>query len=101
MANTAVTLLRKCKTSQGWRYYPVVMSGNGRVKPYAVTVNGVEAVFPTGHYVLRSYAGDKTVWTRVTGGATEALEELRSAQKRANAVAVAADGPLRAQVLRR
>jgi integrase len=67
------------------------MSGNGRVKPYAVTVNGVEAVFPTGHYVLRSYAGDKTVWTRVTGGATEALEELRSAQKRANAVAVAAD----------
>ena len=91
MANTAVNILRKCKTPQGWRYYPVVMSGNGRVKPNTVVVDGVEVSYPIGHYVLRSYAGDKIIWTRVKGGATEALDELKDAQKRANAVAVAAD----------
>ena len=39
----------------------------------------------------RSYSGDKIAWTRVKGVATEALEELRTAQKRANVVAVAKD----------
>jgi integrase len=68
-----------------------VMSAIGRVKPYAVTVAGVEAVYPVGHYELRSCAGSKIVWTRVTGGATEALEELRSAQKKANVVVLAKD----------
>jgi len=90
VANTTVTLLRKCKTPEGWRYYPVVMSANGKVKPNTVVVDGIEVAYPVGHYVLRSYAGDKIIWTRVKGGATEALEELRVAQKRANAVAVAA-----------
>jgi integrase len=91
MANTTVTLYRKCKTPQGWRYYPVVMSANGRVKPNAVMVDEIEVAYPVGHYVLRSYAGDKTVWTRVTGGPTEALAALKTTAKKANAVAAAAD----------
>jgi integrase len=67
------------------------MSANGRVKPNTVVVNDMEVAYPVGHYVLRSYRGDKIIWTRLKGGATEALDELKSAQKRANAVAVAAD----------
>src|ERR1035441_245875 len=73
MANTTVNLYRKCKTPEGWRYYPVVMSANGRVKPNAVKVDDAEVAYPVGHYVLRSYDGGNTVWTRVTGGPTEAL----------------------------
>lgn len=91
MANTKVSLLRKCKTNDGWRYYPVAISTNGKVKPNAVLIDGVEHTFPVGHYVLRSYAGSKTVWTRVKGGSTEANDALKQASKRANAVAVAED----------
>lgn len=89
MANTKVTLHRKCKTPLGWRYYPVVMSANGRVKPNAVTVDGVEFIYPIGHYVLRSFEGSKTVWTRVQGEATEALAALKTTAKKASAVAIA------------
>jgi len=90
MANTTVTLHRKCKTPEGWRYLPAAMSANGKVKPNKVKVDGFEIDYPIGHYVLRSYDGPKTVWTRVTGGATEALADLKTAAKRANAVAIAA-----------
>jgi len=70
---------------------PVAMSANGRVKPNTVIADGVEQVFEVGHYELRSYAGSKLVWTRLTGGSTEALAALKVAQKRASAVAMAGD----------
>jgi integrase len=91
MANKRVSLVRKCKTPDGWKRYPVVMSANGRVKTDTVMVAGVEAHFPVGHYELGSYAGSKRVWTRVDGNATDALAALKNAQKTANAVAVADD----------
>jgi integrase len=70
------------------------MSANGKVKPNVVIVGGVEAVFAVGNYELRSYEGTKTKWRRVEGNATDALAALKSAQKRANAVAVADDAEL-------
>lgn len=91
MTNRTVTLYRKCKTPAGWRRYPVAMSANGKVKPDAVIVGGVEIKYPIGHYELRTYKGTQTVWTRVDGNGTEALAEYRNAQKRANAIAVAVD----------
>jgi integrase len=89
MANRKVALVRKCKTPDGWRRYPVVMAANGKVKPDAVIVDGKEATFSTGHYELRSYVGSKVAYERVPGNATEALAALKLAQKRANAVAMA------------
>jgi integrase len=91
MANKRVSLVRKCKTPEGWKRYPVVMSANGRVKTDTVLVAGVEATFPVGHYELASYSGSKRVWTKVDGNATDALAALKTAQKTANAVAVADD----------
>jgi integrase len=91
LANRQVSLMRKCKTPKGWRRYPVVMSANGKVKPDAVSVNGKEYAYSVGHYELRSYKGAKVVWTRVDGGATEALAALKLAQKRATAAALAQD----------
>jgi integrase len=91
MANKRVTLYRKCKTPDGWRRYQVAMSANGKVKPDAVIVDGKETTYPVGHYELRSFEGSKTKWTRVKGNATDALAELKQAQKRANAVVMADD----------
>jgi integrase len=91
MANKKVQLFRKCKTPEGWKRYPVVMSANGKVKPDAVMVAGVQTIYPVGHYELGSYAGTKRVWTRVNGNATDALAALQQAQKKANAVAIAGD----------
>jgi integrase len=91
VANRRVSLYRKCKTPDGWRRYQVAMSANGKIKPNAVIVDGKEAAFPVGHYELRSFEGSKTKWTRVKGNATDALAELKQAQKRANAVVMADD----------
>jgi hypothetical protein len=90
MANKRVSLVRKCKTEDGsWKRFPVAMSSNGRVKPDTVMANGAEQVYEVGHYELRSYSGSKLVWTRLTGGASDALAALKVAQKRATAVAMA------------
>jgi integrase len=91
MANTKVSLVRKCKTPEGWKRYPVVLSANGRLKAHSVEVNGVEVIYPVGHYELRHYEGRKLVWTRVKGEAADALIALNVARKKAAAVAAAED----------
>ncbi|MBB6144741.1 integrase [Silvibacterium bohemicum] len=83
MANRAVKLYRKVKTTQGWKRYPAVMAANGKVKPDIALVGDSEQKFPIGHYELRSFQGSKTVWTRVNGGPSEALAALRTAQRKA------------------
>ena len=89
MANKKVTLIRRCKTPEGWRQYPVVMGKNGKVKPGFVLVGGVERYFPEGHYALRSYHGDKIVYERLSDQATDALaakdraDNLNTAKKAA------------------
>lgn len=40
MPNTTVTLMRRCQTKDGWKYYPVFMGKKGRVKPEYALVNG-------------------------------------------------------------
>lgn len=91
MANRKVTLYRHCKTENGWKRYPVVMSANGRVKPNAVRIGETEAVYPEGRYELRCYVGTKTVWTPVVGNATEALAALTVANRKALAKIEAGD----------
>ena len=92
MANKKVSLVRKCKVlDDGWRYYPAVMSANGKVKPNTVLVGDIELTYPIGHYALRTYDGPKLAYTRIKGGATEALAALKLAQKKANALAIIGD----------
>src|SRR5437868_13571830 len=89
MANVKVQLYRKCKTPTGWKRYPAAMASNGKVKPGFVLVSGVEVSYSEGHYELGSYSGPKRVWTRLTGNATDALAALKTAQKKASAIATA------------
>jgi integrase/recombinase XerD len=57
--NLRVNLTKRITTPEGFRYAPVVMSGNGRVKPGAVIVNGEEEKHPEGAYYIEWYEGTK------------------------------------------
>jgi integrase len=89
VANKKVSLIRKCKTPNGWRRYSVATSANGRVKPDAVVVSGTEISYPVGHYELRTFKGSKVHYERIKGNAADALASLKAAQKRSTAVAMA------------
>ena len=72
--NVTVNLTKRVKTNEGsWRYYPVVMAGNGRVKPDWVRVDGKECRIAQGVYCL-DYTTDagKRVRTPVSPVAIEA-----------------------------
>jgi integrase len=79
MANTKVSLVRRCKTPEGWRQYPVVMSPNGKIKPGFVWVGKVEQHYPDGYYALRSYVGSKIVYERLSDRAADALDAKKRA----------------------
>ena len=71
MANRRVTLVRNCKTPDGWRRYPAAFGKNGRIKPHVVIVGGREQRFPEGVYQLRTYEGSpndlQTRWDERSG----------------------------------
>lgn len=78
MANRKVTLLRYCKTENGWRRFPMVVGKTGKVRPNAVLVDGKERVYPEGYYCVRTYEGDKPKYTNV---GTDPMEALLSQQR--------------------
>jgi hypothetical protein len=50
--NLEVNLTKRVRTGTGVRYCPVVMAGNGRVKPDMVLTNGKPGRHPEGSYYL-------------------------------------------------
>lgn len=72
MANRKVTLVRQCKTDAGWRRYPVVVGGNGRIRPGYVMVDDNPTPNDTGHFELRYYVGSKLKYENVGNNAAEA-----------------------------
>jgi integrase len=77
MANRAVTLMRYCKTPDGWRRYAAVIGKNGRVRPGFVTVKGRHHEYPEGHYEVRYYVGSKVAYLNVGNDAGMALNACR------------------------
>jgi integrase len=73
MANRKVSLVRYCKTPDGWRRYSAVIGKNGRVKPGFVTVKGKHREYPEGHYECRYYVGSKVAYLNVGEDAAAAL----------------------------
>jgi integrase len=71
-----VSLIRLCKTNEGWKRYPAVIGGNGRLKPNYASVDGVPMEFKQGHYELRYYIGPKLVYENVGDDAPKALAAL-------------------------
>ena len=91
MPNVTVTLMRRCQTKHGWKYYPVVMGKKGRVKPDYARVNGKAVHFPVGHYELRYYEGRKPRYENVGNNAADALTAMLAKGKMLTAKTAARD----------
>ena len=93
MANRKVTLVRYCKTENGWRRYPAVIGRNGKIRPGYALVNGEPVLYAEGHYEIRFYKGDKPIHRNVGTNAQDALlERDREAQLLVARDAAAAGG---------
>lgn len=81
MPNTSVTLMRRCRTEDGWKYRPVAIGKNGRVRPEYAIVDGEQIHFPNGHYALRFYEGRKLRYENVGSNAADALAARDAKEK--------------------
>lgn len=77
MANTQVTLVWRCKTEKGWRYFQPVFGTNGRPKKGTVMVDDEERRYLKGRFQLRYYEGDKMLYKDIGPDAKKALDEKR------------------------
>jgi hypothetical protein len=75
MTNRKVTLVRNCKTPDGWRRYTAAIGKNGRVRPEWAKVETTLQHFPAGFYEARYYEGSKVKYLRVSNDAQDALTE--------------------------
>jgi integrase/recombinase XerD len=77
MANLKVTLVRVCKTENGWGRWPAAFHRNGRLHHNFIQIKKQEkGPYPEGHYELRFYEGLKTQYRPVGGDPTEARSAL-------------------------
>jgi integrase/recombinase XerD len=96
MANREVNLTKRVQLEGAWRYCPVVVSANGRVKPDCVLVNDQEKQHPEGAYYIEWYEGTKR--RRLSVGKNPANATARQAAKvaelnaRNHGVAIVAEG---------
>ncbi len=77
---------RKGNPSPGYRFCPVVLSTNGRVKPDFVLVDGRQERHPEGAYYLEWYEGKKRRRLSVGNDASEATTQRLRKEAELNAV---------------
>ena len=88
MPNREVNLTKRIQTAPGeWRYCPVVLSPNGRVKPDLVKINGVEEKHPEGAYYVEWRDGAKRIRVSVGKNAADAAAARQRKEAALNAVA--------------
>ena len=91
MANKAITLIRRCKTPEGWRRYTAAFGKNGRVRPGYVQVGDRQVFFEVGVYEIRFYEGSKLVYRPAGEQASEALAMMNRIERQRAARVVAED----------
>ena len=84
--NRECNLTKRVQLAQGWRYCPVVLSANGRVKPDVVLVKGKPERHTEGAYYLEWHEGSKRV--RLSVGKDPADASARRLRKEAELNAV-------------
>jgi integrase/recombinase XerD len=93
--NREVNLTKRIKLGGGWRYCPLAISHNGRVKPDVVLMNGREERHLEGAYYIEWREGRKRVRLSVGKSAADAgaqrLRKEAELNARNNGVAVAAE----------
>src|SRR6202165_1539194 len=84
--NREVNLTKKVQTAHGWRYWTVVLSANGRVKPDLVIVTGKQETHKEGAYYLEWREGAKRVRLSVGKDPTDASARRQRKEAELNAV---------------
>ena len=89
MANTKATLVRYGKTTNGWKRGTLIAAKNGRTKPDAMIVSGVEVSIPAdSQYQIRYYDGAKVKYQSVGTdyeAAKTTLEKYTASRQRESA----------------
>jgi integrase/recombinase XerD len=85
--NLRVNLTKRVMTTEGLRYYPVVESSNGRIKPDWVSVDGKEERHSEGAYYIEWRADGKRKRLSVGKDAAQAQARRLRQQAELNAVA--------------
>jgi integrase len=78
--NRKVSLMLYCKTNDGWKRFPAVIGGNGRVSPGKALVDGKPTEFVQFRYLIRFYDGSKVKY-EPAGDAKDALLNLKRKEK--------------------
>jgi integrase len=85
MPNTTVTLVRYCKTDEGWKRLSAAFGKNGKLRPGFVEIGPKnhrrQVECPQGTYQLRYYEGTKLRYESVGETATTAVTKLEAKQK--------------------
>lgn len=85
MANRECNVTKRVQTPRGLRYCPVVLAGNGRIKPDVVIVDDREQKHPEGAYYLEWREGTKRVRLSVGNDAAEANARRQRKEAELNA----------------
>jgi integrase len=91
--NDTLTLIRYASVEgKGWRRGAAVFTKNGRLKPDAMRLGGIEVHCPNGCYQSRQYQGKNPIYTELGKDPTDALDRFRAEETKlkARAAAVAA-----------
>ncbi len=75
--NRECSVSKRVQTPQGLRYCPVILSGNGKIKPDAVLVNGKEERHSEGSYYISWYEGKRLMRLSVGTHATVRVSHKR------------------------
>jgi len=84
--NRECNVTKRVQTENGLRYCPVVLSGNGRIKPDVVLVNGKSEHHPEGAYYLEWREGGKRVRLSVGKDAADASARRLRKEAELNAI---------------
>ena len=86
MPNREVNLTKRVRVGEHWRYCPVALSANGRVKPDVVLINGMEERHPEGSYNIEWREGKKRIRLTVGKNAQDAHAQRMRKEAELNAI---------------
>ncbi len=91
LPNSTVTLMRYCRTDEGWKRLPAATGKNGRIRPEYVLMYGKQIHCPVGHYELRFYEGRKLKYENVGENPASAFTARQIKEKLLTAKTAAQD----------
>lgn len=86
--NLSVNLTKRISTPEGQRYFPAVVSSNGRIKPDHVWIDGQEARRPDGSYYI-DYTNSSGKRVRISVGTVAVEAQASKLRKEAELRAIA------------